>query len=170
MNANITIENCTGDEAPEPDSIQRWVEAALTNHRENTELGIRIVDAAESAVLNERYRGKQGPTNVLSFAADLPDFIPLPLLGDLVICAPLVLQEALAQGKHPNAHWAHLVVHGTLHLLGYDHTTEQEAKIMEALEADILAHLDFPPPYEPPCEPPCETGQQATSARIDTRE
>lgn len=166
MNTCVTIENCTEDEAPEPDSVRRWVKAALAGHREKTELGIRIVDRAESAALNERYRGKQGPTNVLSFAADLPDFIPLPLLGDLVICAPVVLQEALAQGKHPDAHWAHMVVHGTLHLLGYDHTTEQAAQIMEALETEILTRMDFPPPYEHPCE----TGQQATSARIDTSE
>ncbi|HET6566237.1 MAG TPA: rRNA maturation RNase YbeY [Xanthomonadales bacterium] len=108
---------------------------------------IRIVDEAESAELNRQYRQKTGATNVLSFPADLPDEVDLPLLGDLVICAPLVESEAGAQGKAVTAHWAHLVVHGTLHLLGYDHIEAAEAEEMESLEARLLQQLGFPDPY-----------------------
>jgi len=112
-------------------------------------LSLRLVDEAESADFNQRYRGKVGPTNVLSFPFDPP-----PggrgrcYLGDLVLCAPLVAREAAEQGKSPEAHWAHLVVHGVLHLLGHDHLDEAEAQAMEALETGILADLGYPPPYE----------------------
>ncbi len=113
------------------------------------ELSLRLVDEAESADLNQRYRGKAGPTNVLSFP-----FEPPPgargrrYLGDLAICAPVVVREAAEQAKAPEAHWAHLVVHGVLHLLGYDHLDEAMALVMETLETRILGDLGFPPPYE----------------------
>ena len=112
------------------------------------ELSIRIVDSMESAELNETYRHKPGPTNVLSFPFESPPGVECPLLGDLIICAPVVAQEAKEQDKTLHAHWAHMVVHGTLHLTGYDHITEAEANIMETLERNILAQLDYPDPYQ----------------------
>ena len=115
---------------------------------ESAEVSVRLVDSEEMAVLNETYRGKKGATNVLSFPADLPSDLPLPLLGDIVICAPIVRDEAAQQGKSQNAHWAHMTVHGTLHLLGYDHMEEQEAEHMEALESTILNELKYACPYE----------------------
>lgn len=112
------------------------------------EVLIRIVDADEGAALNERYRGKRGPTNVLSFPFAVPSGIPNRLLGDLVICAPVVEREACEQGKSAEAHWAHMVVHGMLHLQGYDHVEEREAEIMEAREVEILSRLGVENPYE----------------------
>lgn len=147
MTTTVIIDNCSDDEAPEPHSIQCWVEAAIGDHMDRAELSIRIVGTDEAAQLNRQYRGKQGATNVLSFPADLPEVVPLPLLGDIVICAPLVLKEAREQGKSSQAHWAHLIIHGTLHLLGYDHIDETEAAQMEALESSILGSLNFPAPY-----------------------
>lgn len=132
---------------PTETDFTRWAEAALTEHRLAADLVIRIVDEAEGRSLNHRYRGKDYATNVLSFSADLPPGVDLPVLGDLVICAPVVRREAAEQGKNEAAHWAHLVVHGCLHLLGYDHETEPEAKAMETLETAILARLGLPNPY-----------------------
>lgn len=128
-------------------SFRRWVDAALMGKRRRAELSIRLVDAAEGQKLNHDYRGKDYPTNVLSFAADLPAGVPLPLLGDLVLCAPVIAREAAEQGKPLAAHYAHLAVHGVLHLLGMDHQNEQEAKAMEAEETRILATLGISNPY-----------------------
>ncbi|MBT3196194.1 MAG: rRNA maturation RNase YbeY [Gammaproteobacteria bacterium] len=116
-----------------------------------TELTIRIVDEAEGEALNERYRQKPGATNVLSFPFEAPEGVPLlPLpLGDLVICAPIIVREAEQQGKVEQAHWAHMVVHGLLHLLGMDHLTEAEAMVMEAKEREVLSRLGFSDPYAP---------------------
>ncbi|MDE2087017.1 MAG: rRNA maturation RNase YbeY, partial [Xanthomonadaceae bacterium] len=115
--------------------------------RKATELSIRIVDADEGRELNRDYRGKDYATNVLSFEADLPPELKLPLIGDMVICSPVVAREAAEQGKRPRDHWAHLTVHGTLHLLGYDHIVAAEAEAMEALETRILAGLGIADPY-----------------------
>lgn len=131
---------------PESFCFQRWVEAALAD-RSAALLSIRLVDREESAELNQRFRSKQGPTNVLAFAAELPTEVPVPLLGDIVICAPLVVEEAADQGKELEAHWAHLVIHGVLHLLGYDHQAKAAAKKMEAREVSVLASLGYPDPY-----------------------
>jgi probable rRNA maturation factor len=131
---------------PTEEQMQQWLSAALAE-KPGAVLTVRIVDEAESAALNEQFRGKIGPTNVLSFPADLPAEVDLPLLGDIVICAPLVHSEASAQNKPLQAHWAHLLVHGTLHLLGFDHLQDEEAKQMEALEVRLLDQLGFADPY-----------------------
>lgn len=128
--------------------FRTWVLAALNTRRDEAEITIRIVDEQESAELNQRYRGKEGPTNVLSFPFQAPPQVISHLLGDLVICEPVVRRQAREQGKTEQAHWAHLVIHGTLHLLGYDHLTPQQAEEMEAIETGILAQLGFADPYQ----------------------
>lgn len=132
----------------EPD-FRRWVEAALAgvDYAKDAELTIRVVDETESTVLNEMYRRKSGPTNVLSFPFEPPPEVDSMLLGDIVICGPIVLREAVTQGKGPETHWAHLVAHGVLHLLGYDHHDDVHADAMESLEIRILATLGYPDPY-----------------------
>lgn len=134
---------------PTSASFRQWVEAALrgAKRRKATELSIRIVDAKEGRTLNRDYRGKDYATNVLSFPVELPPGVKLPLIGDLVICAPVVAREAAEQGKHARDHWAHMTVHGVLHLLGYDHIEDDEAEAMEALETRILAGLGIDDPY-----------------------
>jgi len=135
--------------SPSPSQFKQWVESALQNtiKDEEQELTIRIVDEKESQSLNKQYRDKDKPTNVLSFPFEAPPQIDLNLLGDLVICAPIVSNEAIEQKKSEISHWAHMVVHGTLHLQGYDHFENDEAEAMEALEIEILTTLGFPNPY-----------------------
>lgn len=136
---------------PAEADFRRWAEVALAGagYAKDAELTIRVVNEAESAALNEAYRHKPGPTNVLSFPSVAPPEVESALLGDIVICAPVVLREAVVQGKTPEAHWAHLVAHGVLHLLGYDHD-EIHAEAMESLEIRILAGLGYPDPYGDP--------------------
>ena len=121
--------------------------AAATRGCDEVEVAIRVVDDCESQELNRTYRGFDKPTNVLSFRADLPSEVELPLLGDLVICAPVVEREAYEQEKTVEAHYAHMAVHGTLHLLGYDHEDDPSATLMEDLERKVMAGLGFPDPY-----------------------
>lgn len=132
-------------------SFRKWVAAALKGRIREADLAVRIVDEKEGCSLNHHYRGKDYATNVLSFPADLPEGLPkgvkMPLLGDLVICAPVVAREAAEQGKSLAAHYAHLTVHGTLHLLGWDHEDDKEADAMEQLEREILADLGIDDPY-----------------------
>ena len=128
--------------------LRHWARSALTGRRNAAELSIRIVDAAESQALNRQFRARDKPTNVLAFPADLPPELGLPLLGDVVICREVVAAEAAAQGKAPEAHWAHMVIHGTLHLLGFDHQDPAQAAEMEALETELLAELGWPDPYQ----------------------
>jgi probable rRNA maturation factor len=128
--------------------LRHWARTALAGRRAAAELSIRIVDAAESQALNRRFRGKDQPTNVLAFPAELPPELELPLLGDVVICREVVAAEAAAQGKAEEAHWAHMVIHGTLHLLGFDHQEPAEAAAMEAVETELLAELGWPDPYQ----------------------
>jgi probable rRNA maturation factor len=140
-------------ESPDDDSFSCWVNAALSGapgypEGNASELSIRVTDESEMSTLNGHYRGRSGPTNVLSFPVELPEGVESELLGDIVICAPLVLSEAESQRKLPIAHWAHLTVHGVLHLLGYDHMDDSEAEEMETLETSILASLGFPDPYQ----------------------
>ena len=136
---------------PSAVSFRKWVAAALSGRIREADLAIRLVDAKEGRALNRHYRGKDYATNVLSFPADLPEGLPegvrLPLLGDLVLCAPVVAREARDQGKPLAAHYAHLTVHGTLHLLGWDHGNDVEAEAMEQLEREILAGLGIDDPY-----------------------
>ena len=131
---------------PEEVDFEQWAKAALVDQAD-AQLAIRIVDEAESQNLNREYRGKDQPTNVLSFPMQLPDELELPMLGDLVICAPVVAREAEQQAKSLQAHRAHMVIHGVLHLQGYDHLVEEEADAMEALEIKLLQQLGFDNPY-----------------------
>jgi probable rRNA maturation factor len=136
-------------ELPSEADFQRWCELALRQRTADSELTIRLVDEPEARELNHTWRHKDYATNVLSFPAEIPDgILDIPLLGDLVICAPVVAREAAEQGKGLTAHWAHLVIHGCLHLLGYDHIEEAEAEEMEMLERELLAELGHPDPYD----------------------
>ncbi|MFJ3053411.1 rRNA maturation RNase YbeY [Pseudomonas nitroreducens] len=133
---------------PSEAEFRTWCELALRQRQNDSELTIRLVDEAEGRELNKTWRHKDYATNVLSFPADVPDeLLDIPLLGDLVICAPVVTREAAEQGKSVQAHWAHLVIHGCLHLLGYDHIDDEEAEEMEGLERELLAELGHPDPY-----------------------
>jgi len=134
---------------PDEDDIRRWVEAVLAaeKHAADVELTVRIVGVDEIADLNARYRDKTGPTNILSFPFEAPPSVELDLLGDLVIAAPVVVKEAQEQHKTEMAHWAHMLVHGTLHLLGYNHQAPAEAEDMEAREIHILQNLGYSNPY-----------------------
>jgi probable rRNA maturation factor len=139
---------CEAKDLPEREQFRAWARAAVGSMRDDAELTIRIVDEAEIEHLNSTYRKKPGATNVLSFPFEAAPEVDMPLLGDIVICAPVVRREACEQSKSVNAHWAHMVVHGTLHLLGFDHEKKREAQEMEAMEARILADLGFDNPYE----------------------
>ncbi len=135
------------DNLPSEAQIQAWVNRAIQPAFSDVEMTVRIVDEAESHDLNLTYRGKDKPTNVLSFPFECPDEVELSLLGDLVICRQVVEKEAEEQGKPLMAHWAHMVVHGCLHLLGYDHIEDAEAEEMEGLETEIMQSLGFDDPY-----------------------
>lgn len=148
--ARVELDVQYASEAPSLPSeadLERWALAALQTERAFVELTIRIVDEAESQALNREYRRRDRPTNVLSFPFEAPPGAVSDLLGDLVICAPVVAREASEQGKPLAAHWAHMVVHGVMHLLGYDHERDEEAEHMEALESDRLAALGIADPY-----------------------
>ncbi|QBL08631.1 rRNA maturation RNase YbeY [Rheinheimera sp. D18] len=137
----------TADNLPLETEIQQWLEAAILPFQAEAEVTVRIVDNNESQQLNLAYRGKDKPTNVLSFPFQCPPGIELSLLGDLVICAPVVVTEAKEQSKRITAHWAHMVVHGSLHLLGFDHINDDDAEQMETEEVTILQQLGFTNPY-----------------------
>ena len=145
VDLQIATENL--EELPTEDQIVQWATAAVQPEGDKVEMTVRIVDEAESHELNLTYRGKDRPTNVLSFPFECPDQVELPLLGDLVICRQVVEREAAEQEKPLMAHWAHMVVHGSLHLLGYDHIEDDEAEEMESLETQIMQGLGFDDPY-----------------------
>lgn len=149
MNLILDLQLAVADEQnlPSETEFNRWLSTALEAHLPQAEVTIRIVDEAESHQLNLDYRGKDAPTNVLSFPFEAPPEIELDLLGDLVICRQVVEKEAKEQNKLLLAHWAHMVVHGALHLLGYDHIEDEEAQEMEQLETQLLHHLGFSDPY-----------------------
>ncbi|CZF77429.1 Endoribonuclease YbeY [Grimontia celer] len=135
------------DNLPTEQQFQQWFEQAVKSFQEQAEVTIRLVDEFESQSLNRDYRGKDKPTNVLSFPFEAPPGVELDLLGDLIICRQVVEKEAEEQNKDLLAHWAHMVVHGSLHLLGYDHIDDEEAEEMESLEISIMNALGFDNPY-----------------------
>ena len=132
---------------PQAAAFQGWAAAAANGRRKAVEVSIHVVDTVEGQALNLKYRHKDYPTNVLSFPAELPAGVNVPLIGDLVLCAPVVAKEAGDQGKTLDQHYAHLTVHGVLHLLGYHHETVAEARAMEAIEIQVLESIGIPDPY-----------------------
>lgn len=148
MKLQVHVDYASRRPAPGRAAIARWARAAAEGlRRARIAVGVRIVNEAESASYNEHYRGKRGPTNVLAFPFDVPQGLKSDTLGDLIICAPVVNREAREQGKAETAHWAHMVVHGIMHLRGYDHQTAREATVMERRETAILRRLGFADPY-----------------------
>jgi probable rRNA maturation factor len=152
MQVEIEVQSATTSvNVPGDDLFQLWVESALTGKDGRFNLAIRIVDESEMQRFNLQYRNKDYVTNVLSFPAELPANLPEDLreslLGDLLICAPVVVREAIEQRREAVDHWAHLTIHGVLHLLGYDHEQIADAQVMESLETDILAQLGISDPY-----------------------
>ncbi|HVA55851.1 MAG TPA: rRNA maturation RNase YbeY [Gammaproteobacteria bacterium] len=144
----VTLQKATREKnLPSAGDFNRWVSTALAGKREAAEMTIRIVDEDEGIELNRRYRHIDSATNVLSFPAQLPAGVTSGLLGDLVMCAPVVIREAKEQAKQTQAHWAHLTIHGTLHLLGFEHESGSQAVKMESLETTMLASLGYPDPY-----------------------
>ena len=137
-------------ELPSESALKQWCSAALSDENREAILTLRIVDLDEMQSLNKEYRHKDKPTNVLSFPSELPAEVAaeFAFLGDIIVCAPVVAEEAQAQKKALDAHWAHMLVHGTLHLQGFDHENDEEAEIMESRETDILSSLGFAAPYE----------------------
>lgn len=154
---DLQLATSSADQAPSESQFQQWLDDALLSQiskyrddlsLDNWELTIRLVDDDEIQQLNSDYREKDKPTNVLSFPFEAPPGVEIPLLGDLVISVPYVNAEAVEQNKTQNAHWAHMVLHGCLHLLGYDHITTEDADAMEGIEINILANWGFNNPYE----------------------
>ena len=149
MKINVDIENFSScKNIPDEIFFHRWVSASLSSQKKPLEVVIRVINEDESAALNNRFRKKNVATNVLSFPADLPESLNYPLLGDLAICAQVVAREADEQNKDLVAHWAHIVIHGSLHLIGFDHEDDADAKKMEKMETKILSEFYFPSPYE----------------------
>ena len=138
---------CEFEDLPSHEQFELWADKALSAYREHAELTIRIADEAESQELNSQYRGKDKPTNVLSFPFDSPPGIELPLVGDLIICPQVVKAESIEQEKRFHEHFAHMTIHGCLHLLGFDHINEQDAIEMEGIEKTLLAELGIDDPY-----------------------
>ncbi|WP_313478127.1 rRNA maturation RNase YbeY [Atlantibacter hermannii] len=145
LDLQLACEDTSG--LPDEAQFQAWLDAVVPQFQEEAEVTIRVVDEAESHELNLTYRGKDKSTNVLSFPFEAPPGIELPLLGDLIICRQVVEREATEQVKPLDAHWAHMVIHGSLHLLGYDHIEDDEAEEMEGLETEIMLALGFSDPY-----------------------
>jgi len=154
----MALEKATQQNVPDTRRIQTWVKAVVQQAESGelmanmaTQMTVRIVETDEMVKLNQQYRQKTGPTNVLSFPFEAPSGMPIdliePALGDVVVCAAVVTDEAAAQGKTLLAHWAHMIVHGTLHLLGYDHIQNDDAQKMETLEIAVLAELGYANPY-----------------------
>ncbi|MBE8168369.1 MAG: rRNA maturation RNase YbeY, partial [Shewanella sp.] len=149
MKLDLDLQIATDEnQLPTQAEFELWAHTALKPHLSEAELTIRLVNENESQQLNKDYRGKDKPTNVLSFPFEVPEGIELPLLGDLVVCVNVVKTEAVQQNKPLKSHWAHMVVHGCLHLLGYDHIDDNEADEMESLETQLIESLGFDNPYK----------------------
>ena len=145
LDLQIAVEN--EQDLPTYEDIYLWLNSTLAKFQPQAEVTVRVVDEPESQELNHDYRGKDKPTNVLSFPFEAPPGIDIDLLGDLVICKQVVEREAIEQNKPLISHWAHMVVHGCLHLLGYDHIEDQEAEEMESLETEIMKSMGYSDPY-----------------------
>jgi probable rRNA maturation factor len=144
----IELQNvCASPDVPSLAQLQMWVDAALVDISHDNEVVIRLVGEHESQALNEQYRHKLGSTNILSFPVEVPEGVELDLLGDLVVCVPVVAKEAQEQQKALLDHWAHIVIHGVLHLLGYDHIDDADAELMESKEIAMLKKLNIDNPY-----------------------
>lgn len=151
MQIKVNIQRATKTRnLPSNQRIRTWVHAALKSHVQQAELTVRMVGTGEAARLNQAWRREKGPTNVLSFPADDRHDLATGFLGDIVLCAPVIVREAMQQGKSLGAHWAHMIIHGALHLLGYDHEKYAEARKMERLEKKLLAKLAIADPYKQP--------------------
>ena len=148
MSTGVAVQRASAASGVPPSGkLTRWAEAALAGRSEGAQMTVRVVDEAEGAALNARYRRRTGATNVLAFAFDAPELPSVAILGDVVVCAPVAAREAREQSKRLDAHWAHLVVHGTLHLLGYGHDEIDSAREMEAIEREVLDRLGYCDPY-----------------------
>jgi probable rRNA maturation factor len=148
MTIEVDVQYATDfPDLPDEKQFRYWVETALKNLKENAGLTIRIVDEEEGTQLNEQWRKSKGPTNVLSFSSKGISEIAPDFLGDIVICAPVVAREAKKQNKNSRAHWAHMVIHGILHLNDFDHINSEDADRMESLEINILEELNYENPY-----------------------
>ena len=145
LDLQLACEDNTG--LPDESQFQAWLDAVIPQFQEESEVTIRLVDTAESHELNLTYRGMDKPTNVLSFPFEAPPGMEMPLLGDLIICRQVVEREAKEQNVSLDSHWAHMVVHGSLHLLGYDHIEDEEAEEMEGIETEIMLALGYEDPY-----------------------
>ncbi len=144
----VILQNATKTKSiPSKKQFAKWINVGLSRYKKKHEVVIRLVSINEITKLNQRYRKKNKPTNIISFPFEPPRGIKHELLGDLVICLPIVKKEAKTQGKTVLAHLAHLTIHGVLHLLGHDHKTDKQATKMEALEIRYLKRLGFPNPY-----------------------
>ena len=151
MSFEIEVQYATeSGDLPDTRKIKKWTICALNSDVKQAEITIRIVDEEEGSRLNEKWRSASGPTNVLSFPYNEDIKNRESIQGDLVLCAPVINHEAKEQKKSPDAHWAHMIIHGTLHLQGYDHIQENDANVMETLETEILHKLHFPDPYHSP--------------------
>lgn len=144
---DLQIASQSSEGLPSESDFQLWLTSTVSLFQPQAEVTIRVVDQSESQQLNFDYRGQEKPTNVLSFPFEVPPGIEIDLLGDLIICRQVVEQEAIEQNKRLAAHWAHMVVHGSLHLLGYDHIEDEEAEEMESLETEIMLKMNFSDPY-----------------------
>lgn len=148
MSITVDIQYAYRDKCtPDRKTIKKWIKVILIEFRDNAEVTIRIVDENESKSLNSKWRKVNGPTNVLSFPAEVINSVDTSFLGDVIICAPVVIREAMEQNKTAEAHWAHMIIHGILHLLGYDHINGHDAEVMESLEVKFLEKLGYGNPY-----------------------
>jgi len=143
----VLLNNETQFSAPSIEDFESWVNAVIKQHGKYFQVSIEIVDKQYSQALNDNYRQKNKATNVLSFPLELPEFVKEDLIGDLAICAEVVAEEAKKQGKTLSDHWAHLTIHGCLHLLGYDHNEDDKAEVMECIEVKLLKQLGIENPY-----------------------